>query len=67
MIHHKEGTFQGVGQLELYYQSWYPEGKVRAILAIVHGLGAHSVYSKSFAITYEFYEYFWSYHSYSIL
>ncbi|MFN6536843.1 MAG: lysophospholipase [Nostoc sp. EkiNYC01] len=42
MIHHKEGTFQGVGQLELYYQSWYPEGKVKAILAIVHGLGAHS-------------------------
>ncbi|MCF2149459.1 lysophospholipase [Desmonostoc muscorum LEGE 12446] len=42
MSHHKEGTFQGVGKLELYYQSWYPEGKVKAILAIVHGLGAHS-------------------------
>lgn len=41
-MHHQEGTFTGVGKLELYYQSWYPEGKVRGILAIVHGLGAHS-------------------------
>ncbi|MEH2171707.1 alpha/beta hydrolase [Nostoc sp.] len=39
---HKEGRFQGVGGLELYYQSWHPEGKFRAILAIVHGLGGHS-------------------------
>ncbi|MEH1821464.1 MAG: lysophospholipase [Nostoc sp.] len=39
---HREGTFPGVGGLDLYYQSWHPEGKVRAILAISHGLGAHS-------------------------
>lgn len=39
---HTEGTFKGVGELELYYQSWYPEGKVKAVLVIVHGLGAHS-------------------------
>jgi alpha-beta hydrolase superfamily lysophospholipase len=38
----KEATFQGVGGLDLYYQSWHPQGKVRAILVIVHGLGAHS-------------------------
>jgi alpha-beta hydrolase superfamily lysophospholipase len=38
----REGKFPGVGELDLYYQSWYPEGKVRAILAILHGLGAHS-------------------------
>ncbi|MEH2383526.1 MAG: lysophospholipase [Nostoc sp.] len=42
IVSRKEGTFQGVGGLDLYYQSWYPEGKVRAILAIVHGLGGHS-------------------------
>ncbi|QLE50538.1 alpha/beta hydrolase [Nostoc sp. C057] len=42
IVSRKEGTFQGVGGLDLYYQSWHPEGKVRAILAIVHGLGAHS-------------------------
>ncbi len=42
MTHHKEGTLQGVGGLTLYYQSWHPEGQVRAVLAIVHGLGGHS-------------------------
>ncbi|MDZ8236470.1 MAG: lysophospholipase [Nostoc sp. ChiQUE01a] len=42
MSQHKADTFESVGKLKLYYQSWYPEGKVKAILAIVHGLGAHS-------------------------
>ncbi|MEH1871392.1 alpha/beta hydrolase [Nostoc sp.] len=42
VVSRKEGRFQGVGGLDLYYQSWHPEGKVRAILAIVHGLGGHS-------------------------
>lgn len=42
MTHHQEGTLQGVGGLNLYYQSWHPEGQVRAVLAIVHGLGGHS-------------------------
>ncbi|MFN6572111.1 alpha/beta hydrolase [Dendronalium sp. ChiSLP03b] len=41
-VSHKEGTFRGVEGLELYYQSWYPEAKVKAVLAIVHGIGAHS-------------------------
>lgn len=39
---HIEGTFTGAGGLELYYQSWQPEGEVRAVIAIVHGFGAHS-------------------------
>ncbi len=42
MINHRESTFKGVGGIDLYYQSWEPEGEVRGILAIVHGLGAHS-------------------------
>ncbi len=42
IMSHQEGTFKGVGGLDLYYQSWHPEGKIRGILAIVHGLGAHS-------------------------
>lgn len=42
MIYHSEGIFPGIGNLKLYYQSWFPEGKVKAILAIVHGLGGHS-------------------------
>ncbi len=37
-----EGTFQGAGGLNLYYQSWHPPGRVRGVLAIVHGLGGHS-------------------------
>ncbi|MDM9382154.1 lysophospholipase [Chlorogloeopsis sp. ULAP01] len=39
---HIEGTFEGAGGLYLYYQGWLPEGQVKAIIAIVHGLGAHS-------------------------
>ncbi|HLO86953.1 MAG TPA: lysophospholipase [Nostocaceae cyanobacterium] len=42
MIYHREGKFQGVEGLELYYQSWTPPGKIRAILVLVHGLGGHS-------------------------
>jgi alpha-beta hydrolase superfamily lysophospholipase len=42
MIDCSEGTFQGVGKLELYYQSWQPQSNVRAILVMVHGLGGHS-------------------------
>jgi alpha-beta hydrolase superfamily lysophospholipase len=42
MIYHSEGTFRGVEELELYYQSWTPQGKPRGILALVHGLGGHS-------------------------
>ncbi|MBD2358670.1 lysophospholipase [Tolypothrix sp. FACHB-123] len=42
MIYHSEDTFKGVGELALYYQAWLPEGKLKAILVIVHGLGAHS-------------------------
>jgi len=41
-MHHREGTLKGTGGINLYYQSWHPAGKVRAVLAIVHGLGGHS-------------------------
>ena len=39
---HLEGTFQGFGGLELYYQRWRPKGEPKAVLAIVHGFGEHS-------------------------
>jgi alpha-beta hydrolase superfamily lysophospholipase len=42
ILSRREGKFPGVGGIDLYYQSWHPEGKARAILAILHGLGAHS-------------------------
>jgi len=41
-MEHSEGTFQGAGNLKLFYQCWRPEGEVRAALAIVHGFGEHS-------------------------
>ena len=41
-MNHSEGTFPGVGGLELYYQKWLPERAPLAILAIVHGFGEHS-------------------------
>ncbi|NEO98392.1 MAG: alpha/beta hydrolase [Symploca sp. SIO2E9] len=42
MIQRREGTFKGARGINLFYQSWHPPGKPRAVLAIVHGLGAHS-------------------------
>jgi alpha-beta hydrolase superfamily lysophospholipase len=37
-----EGSFEGTGGLELYYQSWQPEQEPRAVVVIVHGFGEHS-------------------------
>jgi alpha-beta hydrolase superfamily lysophospholipase len=42
VIHHTEATFPAFGGLNLYYQCWRPPGEVRAVLALVHGLGGHS-------------------------
>ena len=39
---HQEGVFIGVRDAGLYYQGWLPEGEVRAVLLIVHGLAEHS-------------------------
>lgn len=39
---HIEGNFKGYGGLNLYYQSWHPQGQVQAVVVIVHGLGSHS-------------------------
>lgn len=39
---HQEGVFAGVRDAGLYYQGWLPEGEVRAVLLIVHGLAEHS-------------------------
>jgi acylglycerol lipase len=41
-MEHIEGTFKGVRNLGIYYQGWLPEGEVRAVVLIVHGLGEHS-------------------------
>ncbi|BAZ39343.1 alpha/beta hydrolase fold protein [Calothrix sp. NIES-4101] len=39
---HIEGTFVGSGGFNLYYQAWHPDKEIKAIIAIVHGLGGHS-------------------------
>ena len=41
-MNHIEGHFPGVRDLSIYYQGWLPEGEVKAILLVVHGLGEHS-------------------------
>jgi acylglycerol lipase len=41
-MNHIEGNFKGVRNTNIYYQAWLPEGKVKAVLLITHGLGEHS-------------------------
>jgi acylglycerol lipase len=38
---HIEGNFKGVRNGNIYYQAWLPEGDVKAVLFVVHGLGEH--------------------------
>jgi len=39
---HLEGTFQGVRDKRIYYQAWLPEGDIKGVILIVHGIGGHS-------------------------
>ena len=41
-MEHIEGTFNGVRNLDIYYQAWLPEGDPKAAIIVVHGLGEHS-------------------------
>lgn len=41
-MQHVEGTFKSVRDADLYYQAWLPDGEVKAVILIVHGLGEHS-------------------------
>lgn len=38
---HIEGNFKGVRNAKIYYQAWLPEGNLKTVLLIVHGLGEH--------------------------
>jgi acylglycerol lipase len=40
-MNHIEGNFKGVRDTNIYYQAWLPEGNVKAVLLVVHGLGEH--------------------------
>jgi alpha-beta hydrolase superfamily lysophospholipase len=39
---HTEGNFEGHGGNSLFYQGWLPDGRIGAILLVVHGLAEHS-------------------------
>ena len=39
---HQSGQLLATDQTKLFYQSWHPDSEPRAIVIIVHGLGAHS-------------------------
>ncbi|HTY81345.1 MAG TPA: lysophospholipase [Dehalococcoidales bacterium] len=41
-MQHKEGFFKGLKDFKIYYQSWLPEQKPRAVLLIAHGYAEHS-------------------------
>jgi alpha-beta hydrolase superfamily lysophospholipase len=41
-MNHTEGNFKGIRDANIYYQAWLPDGKVKAVLLVVHGLGEHS-------------------------
>lgn len=41
-MQHQESTFNGSGDLALYYQLWQPDDPARGVLVIIHGHGEHS-------------------------
>jgi len=41
-MQHVESSFTGVGDVELYAQSWLPDATPRAVITLVHGVGEHS-------------------------
>lgn len=38
---HDEGFFTGSSGTQIYYQSWLPDGEIKAVLIISHGLAEH--------------------------
>jgi acylglycerol lipase len=39
---HKEGNFKGYKDFNIYYQSWLPDNKPKAVLLVAHGFAEHS-------------------------
>ena len=39
---HIDGNFKGIRNLNIYYQGWLPDKKIKVVLLVVHGLGEHS-------------------------
>lgn len=40
-MEHIDGTFKGACNIPIFYQAWIPDGEVKGVLLIVHGLGEH--------------------------
>jgi acylglycerol lipase len=38
---HMEGKFKGIRNANIYYQAWLPDGEVKAVIFLVHGLGEY--------------------------
>jgi acylglycerol lipase len=38
----KEGNFKGTGNFNLYWRCWLPDGQVKAVILVAHGLGEHN-------------------------
>ncbi len=38
---HLDGTFKSIRDANIYYQAWLPDGDVKAVLFLVHGLGEY--------------------------
>jgi acylglycerol lipase len=36
-----EGTFKSIRNLGIFYRAWLPDGEVKAVLLLVHGIGEH--------------------------
>jgi len=41
-MQHQAGNFKGARNIDIYYQFWLPDGDVKAVLLVVHGLAEHS-------------------------
>ncbi len=41
-LQHMEGGFEGARGTRIFYQSWMPPRKAKAVLVIAHGIGEHS-------------------------
>ena len=39
---HSDGRFKGACDVDIYYQTWVPEGEIKAAILLIHGLGEHS-------------------------
>ena len=42
MVNYSEGTFEDEKYQHIFHQSWVPEGKLKAVIILAHGLGEHS-------------------------